>query len=359
MKNISLIVGARPNFIKAFPLLNLLKQSSKYNVRLINTGQHYDDNMAGIFFKELKINKPDIDLNVGSGTHAEQTAKIMIELEKKFLSERPELVIVFGDVNSTLAAALVASKLHILIAHVESGLRSFDRKMPEEINRIVTDQLSDILFTTSPEAKVNLINEGKDHNQIFFVGNTMIDSLINFKQFFNCDDILSKQKINKNEYALVTIHRPSNVDILKNLKSFINALDKISNEIPIIWPIHPRTKKKLYEFKIEISDNIFIIPPQGYLQFMGLQQESKIIITDSGGVQEESTFFGVPCFTVRDNTERPITEKKGSNTLVGSNFNDLPNVVFNKMNDNNAYSVPELWDGNASKRILEIIDEYL
>ena len=189
--------------------------------------------MAGIFFKELKINKPDIDLNVGSGTHAEQTAKIMIELEKKFLSERPELVIVFGDVNSTLAAALVASKLHILIAHVESGLRSFDRKMPEEINRIVTDQLSDILFTTSPQAKVNLINEGKDHNQIFFVGNTMIDSLISFKQFLICDDILSKQKINKNEYALVTIHRPSNVDILKNLKSFINALDKISNEIPI------------------------------------------------------------------------------------------------------------------------------
>ena len=230
--------------------------------------------------------------------------------------------------------------------------------MPEEINRIVTDQLSNILFTTSPEAKTNLIKEGKHDNQIFFVGNTMIDSIINFKKYFNCDELLAKHKIIKNKYALVTIHRPSNVDTLENLKSLLDALCRISEKILVIWPIHPRTKKMLLKFKLQLSDNILIIPPQGYLSFMSLQQQSKFIITDSGGVQEESTFFGVPCFTIRENTERPITEKKGSNTLVGTNFNNLPDIVFNKLKEDSIFSVPDLWDGNASERIVEVIDSF-
>ena len=327
MKKIDIVVGARPNYIKAFPVYEALMKTGNYNLRLINTGQHYDNNMSKIFFQQLGMKKPDVDLSVGSGSHAAQTAKIMINIEKEFLTKRPDLLIVFGDVNSTIAAAITATKLNIPIAHIEAGLRSFDRTMPEEINRLLTDQISNFLFTTSPEAENNLLAEGKKKQQIHFVGNTMIDSLVKFEKLFNCSQLLKKRNLTKNEYILVTLHRPSNVDNPTKLKDVANSLNKISERSKIIWPIHPRTWQKLTQYKIYLNEGIYITKPKGYLEFMGLQKHAKFIITDSGGVQEESTYFGIPCFTVRDNTERPITLSKGSNMLVGSDFTKLSNAI--------------------------------
>ena len=359
MKKIDLIVGARPNFIKAFPVYEALKNSGDYMVRLINTGQHYDENMADIFFRQLKMKPPDINLMVGSGTHAEQTAKIMVETEKVFMQKKPDLVMVFGDVNSTVATALSASKLHIPVAHVEAGLRSFDRSMPEEINRVLTDQISDLLFITSPEAKDNLLMEGKKESQIFFVGNTMIDSLVRFEEFFDGQAILTKYDIQHGNFILVTIHRPSNVDDSKQFHELINALNQISERYPVIWPVHPRTKKIINQNNISLNNNIFTIDPVGYLEFMGLQKKAKFIITDSGGIQEESTYFGVPCFTVRDNTERPITISQGTNILVGKDLNKLPDMVFNNRDmPNNEHQIPNYWDGKSSERILKHLITY-
>jgi len=357
MKKIDLVFGARPNFIKAFPVFDALKKSGKFELRLINTGQHYDKNMVDIFFKQLQIKRPDFNLMVGSGTHAEQTAKIIVETEKLFINNKPEMVIVFGDVNSTIAAALSASKLHIPIAHVEAGLRSFDRTMPEEINRVLTDQISDLLFITSPEAKDNLINEGKNPDQIFFVGNTMIDSLVRFEKLFDEKELLKMLKINDEDYALFTIHRPSNVDNPEKYFELLSSLNQISERIPIVWPVHPRTKNLIKDNNFKLSENIFSIDPVGYFQFLGLQKNAQFIMTDSGGVQEESTYLGIPCFTLRDNTERPITIKYGTNNLVGTNFKKLPDIVFGyKKNWNKDFKVPYLWDGKASIRISKIIE---
>jgi UDP-N-acetylglucosamine 2-epimerase (non-hydrolysing) len=357
MKKIDLVFGARPNFIKAIPVFDALKKSGKFELRIINTGQHYDKNMADIFFQQLQIKQPDFNLMVGSGTHAEQTAKIMVETEKLFIKDKPEMLIVFGDVNSTIAAALSASKLHIPIAHVEAGLRSFDRNMPEEINRVLTDQISDLLFITSPEAKDNLINEGKKIDQIFFVGNTMIDSLVRFEKLFDEKELLKKLKINNKDYVLFTIHRPSNVDDPEKFFELLYSLNQISERIPIVWPVHPRTKNIIKENNFRLSKNIFTIDPVGYFEFMGLQKKAQFIMTDSGGVQEESTFLGVPCFTLRDNTERPITIKQGTNILVGTNFKKLSKIVFGNMNMRNKdFKIPYYWDGNASMRITEILE---
>ena len=355
MKRIDLIVGARPNFIKAFPVYRALEKTGQFSLRLINTGQHYDKNMADVFFEQLKMKKPDINLGIGSGRHGEQTARILDKIEREFLSEKPDLVIVFGDVNSTLAAALAAAKLNISVAHVEAGLRSFDRSMPEEINRVLTDQISDLLFITSPEAEVNLLKEGKDKDQINFVGNTMIDSLIRFQPLFDSVHIKDECGFQDKEYVLITLHRPSNVDDPVNLEQLIASLNTVAETVPCLWPLHPRTRKQLDNIKTKLHDRLFIIDPLGYLEFMGLQRDAAAVITDSGGIQEESTFLGVPCLTVRDNTERPITIEQGTNRLVGTEYSNIPEIVKEVIVEKSVTRVPELWDGKSSERIANVL----
>jgi UDP-N-acetylglucosamine 2-epimerase (non-hydrolysing) len=359
---IHLIVGARPNFIKAHPVYNSLHELNKFELKLVNTGQHYDQNMSGIFIQELGMRQPDINLEVGSGLHGEQTGKILSLYEQVLIKEKPNLVIVFGDVNSTIACSLAAIKLDIPIAHVEAGLRSFDWKMPEEINRVLTDRLSTFLFTTSPEAKSNLVNEGISTKKIHFVGNTMIDSLIEFKDKFDKSNIRKLLDIHS-DYALITLHRPSNVDDEKNLKNLINSIQNTSKIIPCIFPIHPRTKNKLKSInlynKLINNKDIKLIDPLGYIDFMCLQMNARTVLTDSGGVQEESTFFGVPCITVRENTERPITISKGSNKLIGTKYEKIPKEVGNIINNkSNKYSIPALWDGKSANRISKILESY-
>ena len=355
MKRIDLIVGARPNFIKAFPVYRALEKTGQFSLRLINTGQHYDKNMADVFFEQLKMKKPDINLGIGSGRHGEQTARILDKIEREFLSEKPDLVIVFGDVNSTLAAALAAAKLNISVAHVEAGLRSFDRSMLEEINRVLTDQISDLLFITSPEAEVNLLKEGKDKGQISFVGNTMIDSLIRFQSHFDSVHIKDACGFQDKEYVLITLHRPSNVDDPVNLEQLIASLNTVAEIVPCLWPLHPRTRKQLDNITPKLHDRLFIIDPLGYLEFMGLQRDAAAVITDSGGIQEESTFLGVPCLTVRDNTERPITIEQGTNRLVGTEYSNIPEIVKEVIVEKSVPRVPELWDGKSSERIANVL----
>jgi len=359
---IHIIVGARPNFIKAHPVYKSLNKLNKFELKLVNTGQHYDQNMSDVFIQELGMRQPDINLDVGSGLHGEQTGKILSLYEKVLIKEKPNLVIVFGDVNSTIACSLAAAKLDIPIAHVEAGLRSFDWKMPEEINRVLTDRLSRFLFTTSPEAEDNLINEGISNKIIHFVGNTMIDSLVEFKDKFD-KSIIRKLLDIQGDYALITLHRPSNVDDENNLKKLVNSIHNTSKIIPCIFPIHPRTKNKLKSAKLynKLINNkdIKLIEPLGYIDFMCLQMNAQIVLTDSGGLQEETTFFGVSCITIRKNTERPITISKGSNILIGTDYNRIPKEVESIIkNKSNRYSVPTLWDGKSADRISKILESY-
>ena len=283
---IHLVVGARPNYIKANPLYQALAELNRFDLKLINTGQHYDHNMSTLFFDELKMKSPDINLEVGSDSHGVQTAKIMERYEKVLMDKTPNLVIVFGDVNSTIACSIAAVKLHIPVAHVEAGLRSFDRSMPEEINRILTDQISELLFITSPEAETNLNNEGVSSNNIHFVGNTMIDSLVAFQDHFTASTIKDQLNLNKH-YVLMTFHRPSNVDENKNLKHLVQALEKVSETLDCVFPIHPRTRNKLDDFgflnRLHLNPRFHILDPIGYIDFMRLQKDASIIITDSGG----------------------------------------------------------------------------
>ncbi len=363
MKNITIVVGARPNYIKADPVIRaLLGAKDQFNVTVVNTGQHYDTNMSRVFFDELEMKKPDINLEVGSGSHGEQTAKILERFEKLILSKRidPDLVIVFGDVNSTIACTLAAVKLHIPVAHVEAGLRSFDRSMPEEINRVLTDQICDLLFTTSPEARKHLTLEGIPPEKIHFVGNTMIDTLVRLLPQFNLSNIRSRLNIKNTPYALMTFHRPSNVDKDDQLAALVRAIGKISDDLKCVFPAHPRTRNKLVQMdlmeKLTNNNNIVFCEPLGYIDFMNLQKNAKIIITDSGGIQEESTFFGVPCLTTRDNTERPVTVTEGSNRLVGADFSKLCSYVKDTLyNPNRNYKIPALWDGHAAERILKAL----
>jgi len=358
MKKVVLhVVGARPNFIKASPLIKQMENNEFQNI-LVHTGQHFDYNMSQQFFNELEIPKPDYNLGINRGSHTEQTAKIMIAFEKVLKNINPDLVVVYGDVNSCLAAALVAKKTHLKVAHIEAGLRSFDRSMPEEINRIITDSISDLHFVTCKDALVNLENEGVNMDNCYFVGNTMIDSLVEFNEKFDTSSVLKKFNLTKKGYALITLHRPSNVDDKNELLKLMDALVEISELIKCIFVIHPRTKSNLCRFglyeKYDKLDSLRIIEPLGYIDFLSLQKNSKLVITDSGGVQEETTFFKIPCLTVRENTERPITIKNGTNTLVGSNYEDIYQYV-RKIN----YSVNpdiELWDGKSSERIVDIID---
>lgn len=350
MKHILHVVGARPNFVKAAPVLRAIRQRGMRQT-LVHTGQHYDRNMSDVFFTQLEIPEPDFNLEVGSGSHASQTAEIMRRFEPVVLERKPDIALVYGDVNSTVAAALVCSKLLVPVGHVEAGLRSFDRTMPEEINRTVTDRLSDVLFTPSEDGDANLLREGVPKERIHFVGNVMIDSLIQL--------LPAARKCSKNgfpeRFALVTLHRPSNVDDGENLRQILESLTRVSEDLTIIFPVHPRTRQRIAEFGIN-SEKLRLLDPMPYIEFLSLQTRAAVVITDSGGIQEETTYLGVPCLTLRRNTERPVTVTSGTNILVGDDRESLAAELCNVMEGKQKKGlVPPLWDGHAGDRIADIL----
>lgn len=393
MKNQSLkwiiVAGARPNFMKIAPLMRAIhahndKNTIKIRPFLVHTGQHYDLTMSDSFFKDLDLPKPDVNLGIGSGTQGEQTGKILIEFERILYEEKPNLVIVVGDVNSTIACSLAATKLHISVAHVESGLRSFDRKMPEEINRIVTDALSDYLFTHSPEADENLVKEGIPREKIFQVGNIMVDSLLSSLERANNTKILERLALRQKpfndpylqttDYCLLTLHRPDNVDQKEALTQIVKCLLSISSRIPVLFPVHPRTRKQVIKFKMESSFEFYSSPdldlsdyyngnhlktkihcfePFGYMDFLNLMVHAKVVLTDSGGIQEETTVLGIPCITLRDTTERPITLTQGTNILVEND----PQIIVREVENIKACKGirPPFWDGHTAERVVRIL----
>lgn len=359
------VVGARPNFMKIAPISAELKKKGVPHV-LVHTGQHYDYRMSKLFFEDLGLPKPDIDLNVGSATHARQTAEIMTGLEPVLMSEAPDLLIVVGDVNSTMAAAITAVKLGVPVAHVEAGLRSFDRTMPEEINRMITDVIADMHFTTEESANDNLKKEGIDAGRVFFAGNTMIDTLFKHADSAAESPILETLGIRPREYGVATLHRPSNVDSFVNLKNILEALNEVARDLPVIFPIHPRTKKLIASYSLgslvsESTSNkhsgIHIVEPLGYLDFLKLMKDSRIVFTDSGGIQEETTVLKLPCLTLRENTERPVTITSGTNTLVGADKNRIIEEARRKLDEGFVvgHPLPPLWDGHAAERIVGTI----
>lgn len=359
-KKIVLVAGARPNFMKIAPLMEEMEKHREIDAYLIHTGQHYDETMSKHFFEDLGMPEPDINLGVGSGLHGEQTAKVMIDFEKVVLREAPELVIVVGDVNSTLACALVASKLNIKLAHVEAGLRSYDRGMPEEINRVLTDQISDYLFTTSNDAVQNLLKEGISEKKIFFVGNVMIDSLLRLRERAEISMILKRLNLDSDQYAVLTLHRPSNVDIKEVFDEILAALEEIQKEIKIVFPIHPRSKKMIEEFgwegRVNGLKNLVLSEPIGYLDFLKLVSNSKFVMTDSGGIQTETTVLQIPCLTLRDNTEWLITFKEGTNIVVGCKREEIIKEALSIIDGKKVNGrIPELWDGLAAQRIVRIL----
>ena len=357
------IAGARPNFVKIASLLKACQQESGIESVLVHTGQHYSHSMSQSFFEELDIPQPDINLEVGSGSHAYQTAEIMKRLEPVLLEQKPDAVLVVGDVNSTAASVLVAAKLGIRTIHVEAGLRSFDRTMPEEINRIVTDSISDLLFVTEPSGAENLRREGVADAKVFFVGNVMIDTLERNKEKAAASDILRTLNLKPQTYALVTLHRPHNVDQADILQNIVDALAQIQTDMKIIFPIHPRTKKSLADHgicqQLEALPNMNLLEPLGYLDFLKLMSHARIVLTDSGGIQEETTILGVPCLTLRDNTERPITISHGTNRLVGLQTTDILTGYQEALSMSPDGRRPDLWDGKAAERIVKILLEVL
>jgi UDP-N-acetylglucosamine 2-epimerase (non-hydrolysing) len=337
--------------MKAAPLLRVLQSRGVQQI-LVHTGQHYSANMSDVFFTQLAIPAPDVNLCVGSGSHASQTAEVMVRLEPVLLHEKPDLVVVYGDVNSTAAAALVCSKIGLPVAHVEAGLRSFDRTMPEEINRLITDQISDLLFTPSVDADVNLQREGIPVDKIHQVGNVMIDSLL---QLLPASKQCAKNGFPE-RYTLVTLHRPSNVDNDNVLKDILEALLEINTELQVVFPVHPRTRQRIAEFGINASA-LHLIEPIPYIEFLSLQSKATAVITDSGGIQEESTFLNVPCLTVRDNTERPITITMGTNVLVGNDMRKLREELTKVLQGRaKTGKIPPLWDGHAADRIADVLE---
>ena len=359
MKKIISVVGARPNFMKIAPIhLEFLKYKDLVQHLICHTGQHYDEKMSKIFFEELNISQPAFNLNVGSGSHAVQTAGIMIEFEKVLIAEQPNLVIVVGDVNSTIACSLVARKMNIPVAHIEAGLRSFDRTMPEEINRVLTDSISDYLFVTEQSGVDNLKNEGVDEDRIFFTGNVMIDSLVQNMSKIDSSSILSSLALDKNSYILCTLHRPSNVDNKLSLEKIMNTLNSLAERRKIVFPVHPRTRANMKEFGIgrDLSANFIFTDPIGYIDFLCLIKNAALTITDSGGIQEETTYLGVPCVTLRENTERPATISIGSNHLAGTDVTNLKKIVTDILDGKRKKTgVPPLWDGKAAHRICGIL----
>jgi UDP-N-acetylglucosamine 2-epimerase (non-hydrolysing) len=345
------VVGARPNFMKVAPVLGSLDGRNGTRQTLVHTGQHYDANMSEVFFEQLALPRPDVNLAVGSGSQARQTAEIMARFEEVALESKPDLVVVYGDVNSTVAAALVCAKLLIPVAHVEAGLRSFDRTMPEEINRLLTDQISDLLFTPSPDGDENLAREGIAKEKIHLVGNVMIDTLVRLLEKAEQPSPASLP----DRYVLVTLHRPSNVDDGRILEQIVCALLDIGQEIAIVFPVHPRTRERLGNLGIDLR-GFHLLEPVPYLEFLGLQRRAAAVITDSGGVQEETTYLGVPCLTLRENTERPVTVTLGTNVIVGHDMDRLRTELKAAVSGRwKSGQVPPLWDGHAGERIAAII----
>ena len=361
-KRIDIIAGARPNFMKIGPILRAIKINSKdiiLNFRLIHTGQHYDEEMSGSFFKQLDIVKPDCNLGVGSGTQAEQTAQIMIGYEKLLLSSPSDLCLVVGDVTSTMACAITAQKLGIPVAHVEAGIRSGDWSMPEEINRMVTDSITNYFFTTSKFANENLKTAGVSDDRVFFVGNTMIDTLLANEKRFQKPSFWDDYGLVKNEYFVVTMHRPSNVDGEDNLQRIVNEITKLTRGLPILFPVHPRTAKVLKNLN-NFAPKLYLVKPQPYLEFNYLVQNSKAVITDSGGITEETTVMGVPCITLRDSTERPETVTIGTNELIGTDPGNIKPALDRLFaGEWKKGSIPEKWDGKAGERIVSHLMELL
>lgn len=397
------VVGARPNFMKAAPIIAAINEHNEGIVAkstdsqaaqvgmirhtLVHTGQHYDDVMSGSFFKDLSLPKPDIHLGVGSGSHAAQTSEIMKKFEEVLLGERPDVVVVVGDVNSTLACAVDTAKISFdsdgsrpLIAHVEAGLRSFDRSMPEEVNRIVTDHVSDLLFVTEDSGLQNLMNEGIAADKIYFVGNTMIDSLLHFKEKAEASTILERLGLSRQagtnggassvtRYALLTLHRPSNVDNRGVFGNIIAGLEELAAGCPVVFPVHPRTQRRIREFGFEFSfgengrkpqtnsqgSGIIITDPLGYLDFLCLMKHAKLVVTDSGGIQEETTILGIPCVTVRENTERPVTVESGTNAIAGTKTEAIKDTIRRQLHGKRENSAPRNWDGRAGVRIIDVL----
>ena len=355
-----LIAGARPNFMKIAPIYREAAKKQKVQCKIVHTGQHYDYEMSESFFEDLELPKPDFFLSAGSGSHAVQTAKIMVTFEELCQNDRPDLIIVVGDVNSTLACSVVAKKLSIDVAHVEAGLRSFDLSMPEEINRMVTDSISDYFFVTEESGVTNLMQEGKSKDRIHFVGNVMIDNL-----FYQCGKLdgdvpgrfpTSEIKKKLRDYAFLTLHRPSNVDTRSGFHEIAEALNAIAGKMPILFPVHPRTKKMIDEFNIHLSDKIFLFSPLSFKESLFLWKDARVVLTDSGGLQEETTALGVPCVTIRENTERPITIKMGTNILAGTKKESIFKAFEEAVVRPKAqFKVPPKWDGKAAERIWEIL----
>ncbi len=347
------VVGARPNFMKAAPVLRALRARLEVRQVLVHTGQHYDANMSGTFFDQLGLPLPDHNLEVGSGSHAKQTAEVMTRFEPVLLAERPDMVLVYGDVNSTVAASVVATKLGIPVGHVEAGLRSFDRAMPEEINRLLTDQISNVLFTPSVDGDVNLLREGVAPEKIWLVGNVMIDTLIRLLPQAREPSVPNLPA----EFVLVTLHRPSNVDDPYMLEALVRALARTSRTLPVIFPVHPRTRQKIAQFGLqEAARGLFLTEPLGYLEFLWLQSHAAVVVTDSGGIQEETTYLRVPCLTMRTTTERPITIEIGTNVLVGTDTARMEQEIGKVLgNQGPRGAIPPLWDGHAGERIAAVL----
>jgi UDP-N-acetylglucosamine 2-epimerase (non-hydrolysing) len=355
MPHISAVVGARPNFMKMAPILDEIRRRPQVRCRLIHTGQHYSPEMSATFFEELEMPAPDVNLEVGSGSHTFQTASVMLRLEPEFLEHRPDIVLVVGDVNSTVAAALVAAKIGIPVAHIEAGLRSFDRSMPEEITRLVTDALSDYLFVTEPSGVANLIAEGVRKEKIFLVGNVMIDTLLKFRAKAAQNGTLKRFGLKEGSYCVATLHRPSNVDDSEHLAALVRMLSELSRTLPVVFPVHPRTAERLQAADVS-TGSLILSPPLGYLDFLRLVSEARLVLTDSGGIQEETTILNVPCLTLRENTERPITIQQGTNRLVGTNPDRVLKAALETLAAPlRAGKAPDLWDGQASSRILDVL----
>ena len=358
------VVGARPNFMKVAPIVAAMKKRpTEFLPLVVHTGQHYDASMSDAFFTDLNLPQPDIHLGVGSGSHAAQTAAVMERFEPVVLKEKPDWVLVVGDVNSTIACALVCVKLGIKVAHVEAGLRSRDRTMPEEINRLLTDQIADLLLTPSTDADANLLAEGIPIERIRFVGNIMIDSLFQNLERARQSTIKSELGLREHEFSVLTLHRPSNVDDYQTFERILLALEKISASLPIIFPVHPRTRKTIAEFglsdRIAAIQNLRLIDPLGYLDFLNLYSTARLVLTDSGGIQEETTALGIPCLTLRENTERPITVQMGTNVVVGTDTNRIVSEAMRVLSQpsQNHLPKPPLWDGHTAERILAALKE--
>jgi UDP-N-acetylglucosamine 2-epimerase (non-hydrolysing) len=359
------VVGARPNFMKVAPIVAAMKRRPEaFQPLVVHTGQHYDAAMSDSFFRDLDLPQPDTHLGVGSGSHAVQTAAVMERFEPVVLQEKPDWVLVVGDVNSTIACALVCVKLGVKVAHVEAGLRSRDRTMPEEINRLLTDQIADLLFTPSPDADENLLAEGIPRERIRFVGNVMIDSLQKNLSVARALPTREQLGLAGTDYALLTLHRPSNVDMRDSFGRILDALEAISARLPIVFPVHPRTKKTIAELglseRVESIKKLRIVEPLGYLDFLNLSSNARLVLTDSGGIQEETTALGIPCITLRENTERPITVEMGTNVIVGTDTSKIISAATSALNGSTKTTLrqPPLWDGHTSERILDALEEF-